>query len=306
MNNKKLWIILFTLVLVLAACGQNQSSEKGHHSTHSTEQKTTDHNNNTHTYHRIISLIPSNTEILYRLGLGKNIIGVSTVDDYPKNVKKGKQQFDAMNLNKEALLKAKPDLILAHESQKSSAKKTLDSLADSGVKVVYVKDAQSLNQVYDSFEQVGKVTHREKEAKQLVKETKDNVQKVIESIPAHHKKQSVFIEVSSKPEIYTAGKETFFNDMIEKLDTKNVFSNVSGWKAVDKESIIRKNPDILISTEGISKEEYYEVIKERDGFSEVNAVKNERVETVNGDEISRPGPRIDEGMKELSDAIYKR
>ena len=168
MNNKKLWIILFTLVLVLAACGQNQSSEKGHHSTHSTEQKTTDHNNNTHTYHRIISLIPSNTEILYRLGLGKNIIGVSTVDDYPKNVKKGKQQFDAMNLNKEALLKAKPDLILAHESQKSSAKKTLDSLADSGVKVVYVKDAQSLNQVYDSFEQVGKVTHHEKEAKQLV------------------------------------------------------------------------------------------------------------------------------------------
>ncbi|MEY8595278.1 ABC transporter substrate-binding protein [Staphylococcus hominis] len=306
MNNKKLWIILFTLVLVLAACGQNQSSEKGHHSTHSTEQETMDHNDNIHTYHRIISLIPSNTEILYRLGLGKNIIGVSTVDDYPKNVKKGKQQFDAMNLNKEALLKAKPDLILAHESQKSSAKKTLDSLADSGVKVVYVKDAQSLNQVYDSFEQVGKVTHHEKEAKQLVKETKDNVQKVIESIPAHHKKQSVFIEVSSKPEIYTAGKETFFNDMIEKLDTKNVFSNVSGWKAVDKESIIRKNPDILISTEGISKEEYYEVIKERDGFSEVNAVKNERVETVNGDEISRPGPRIDEGMKELRDAIYKR
>ena len=80
------------------------------------------------------------------------------VDDYPKTCK---QQFDAMNLNKEALLKAKPDLILAHESQKSSAK-TLDSLADSGVKVVYVKDAQSLNQVYDSFEQVGKVTHREK------------------------------------------------------------------------------------------------------------------------------------------------
>lgn len=112
--------------------------------------------------------------------------------------------------------------------------------------------------------------------------------------------------MSSKPEIYTAGKETFFNDMIEKLDTKNVFSNVSGWKAVDKESIIRKNPDILISTEGISKKEYYEVIKERDGFSEVNAVKNERVETVNGDEISRPGPRIDEGMKELRDAIYKR
>ena len=195
MNNKKLWLILFALVLVLAACGQNQSNEKGHQSTHSTKQETTDHNNNSHTYHRIISLMPSNTEILYRLGIGKNIIGVSTVDDYPKNVKKGTQQFDAMNLNKEALLKAKPDLILAHESQKSSAKKTLDSLADSGVKVVYIKDAQSLDQVYHSFEQVGKVTHRENEAKQLVKETKDNVKKVIYSIQAHHTKKRNFIEV---------------------------------------------------------------------------------------------------------------
>ena len=73
--------------------------------------------------------------------------------------------------------------------------KTLDSLADSGVKVVYVKDAQSLNQVYDSFEQVGKVTHREKEAKQLVKETKDNVQEVIESIPAHHKNRVFYRSV---------------------------------------------------------------------------------------------------------------
>ena len=62
------------------------------------------------------------------------------------------------------------------------------------MKVVYIKDAQSLNQVYDSFEQVGKVTHREKEAKQL-KETKDNIQKVIESIPAHHKNRVFYRSV---------------------------------------------------------------------------------------------------------------
>lgn len=86
MNNKKLWIIIFTLLLVLAACGQNQSSEKDI-ILRIQLSKTTDHNNNTHTYHRIISLIPSNTEILYRLGLEKNIIGVSTVDDYPKRKK---------------------------------------------------------------------------------------------------------------------------------------------------------------------------------------------------------------------------
>ncbi|MEJ7160043.1 ABC transporter substrate-binding protein, partial [Staphylococcus caprae] len=91
------------------------------------------------------------------------VVGVSTVDDYPKEVK-DKKQFDAMKLNKEALLKAKPDLILAHESQKSTDGKVLNGLKDRGVKVVYVKDAQSIDEMYETFKQVGKVTGKEKEA----------------------------------------------------------------------------------------------------------------------------------------------
>ena len=297
--NKKLWILLSLVMLILVACGQNDQ-----HKQEDKQSNQSDSNSKEHSYKRIVSLMPSNTEILYELGLGKDIVGVSTVDDYPKDVKKGKKQFDTMNLNKEALLKVKPDLILAHESQKGTSKKVLDSLEKNGVKVVYVKDAQSLDQTYETFKQIGKVTGREHEANELVDETKHNVEKVIKSVPRHHRSQSVFMEVSSKPEIYTAGKHTFFDDMLAQLDAKNSFSNIEGWKPVDKESIIKKNPDILISTEGLSKSDYYKVIKKRDGFRQIKAVKNGRIETVNGDEISRPGPRIDEGL--LRDAIYKR
>lgn len=77
-----------------------------------------------------------------------------------------------MNLNKEKLLKAKPDLILAHESQKSSSGKVLNSLKKDGVKVVYVKDAQSINETYDTFKTIGKITGREHQAQDLVDETK--------------------------------------------------------------------------------------------------------------------------------------
>ncbi|KAA2271211.1 ABC transporter substrate-binding protein, partial [Staphylococcus sp. GDX7P312P] len=80
-------------------------------------------NSKEHSYKSIVSLIPSNKEILYELGLGKDVLGVSTVYDYTKDVKKGKEQFDTVNLNKVALLKFKPYLILAHESQKGSSKK---------------------------------------------------------------------------------------------------------------------------------------------------------------------------------------
>ncbi|BAE05598.1 ABC transporter substrate-binding protein [Staphylococcus haemolyticus] len=299
--NKKLWILLSLVMLILVACGQNDQ-----HKQEDKQSNQSDSNSKEHSYKRIVSLMPSNTEILYELGLGKDVVGVSTVDDYPKDVKKGKEQFNTMNLNKEALLKVKPDLILAHESQKGTSKKVLDSLEKNGVKVVYVKDAQSLDQTYETFKQIGKVTGREHEANELIDETKHNVEKVIKSVPRHHRSQSVFMEVSSKPEIYTAGKHTFFDDMLSQLDAKNSFSNIEGWKPVDKEGIIKKNPDILISTEGLSKSDYYKVIKKRDGFRQIKAVKNGRIETVNGDEISRPGPRIDEGLKQLRDAIYKR
>ena len=301
MLNKKLWILLSLVMLILVACGQNDQ-----HKQEDKQSNQSDSNSKEHSYKRIVSLMPSNTEILYELGLGKDVVGVSTVDDYPKDVKKGKEQFNTMNLNKEALLKVKPDLILAHESQKGTSKKVLDSLEKNGVKVVYVKDAQSLDQTYEPFKQIGKVTGREHEANELIDETKHNVEKVIKSVPRHHRSQSVFMEVSSKPEIYTAGKHTFFDDMLSQLDAKNSFSNIEGWKPVDKEGIIKKNPDILISTEGLSKSDYYKVIKKRDGFRQIKAVKNGRIETVNGDEISRPGPRIDEGLKQLRDAIYKR
>lgn len=293
------WLLIMSLVIILAGCSQNDQ--------HQSDKDSKDQANTGKTpYHRIVSLMPSNTEILYELGLGNRIVGVSTVDDYPKNVKKGKKQFDAMNLNKEALLKAKPDLILAHESQKSSSGKVLDALKKEGVKVVYVKDAQSLKETYETFKSIGKLTHREKQANQLVKETKDNVDKVVQSIPKHQKSPKVFMEVSSQPEIYTAGKHTFFDDMLKQLDAKNSFEDIDGWKSVSKESIVKHNPDILISTEGKSQTEYEKIIGKRGGFDKTNAVKHHRIATVNGDEISRPGPRIDDGLKELRDAIYKK
>lgn len=286
----KVIYLFIILAVILAACSTNSD-------------KSTKNEQSEKSYDRIISLIPSNTEILYELGLGDKVVGVSTVDDYPKEVK-DKKQFDAMKLNKEELLKAKPDLILAHESQKSTDGKVLNGLKDSGVKVVYVKDAQSIDEMYETFKQVGKVTGKEKEANALVKETKNNIKKVVNSVPKDAKSQKVFMEVSSEPEIYTAGKNTFFDDMLKQLKAKNSFSNLDGWQKVSKEAIIKKNPDVMISTMGISEKDYQQIIDKRGGFESLNAVQKGRIEAVNGDQISRPGPRIDDGLKALRDAIY--
>ncbi|MBA8759703.1 ABC transporter substrate-binding protein [Staphylococcus schleiferi subsp. coagulans] len=293
MRGKSFISILLLIVFVLAGCNfnANQSKDTGK-STNKVPE-------------RIISLMPSNTEVLYALGIGDKVIGVSTVDDYPKEVKQ-KEKFDAMHLSKEALIKAQPDLILAHESQKATQGKVLKDLSESGIKVAYVKDAQSINEMYESFEQIGKLTGREKQAKTLIDETKANIKKVTDSVPKQKKEPKVFIEIASEPEIYTAGKSTFMNDMLKQLHAKNVFDDTKGWPKVSKEQIIKKNPDVMASTAGVSTKDYQQNLKQRGGFEQIRAVKKDRVVALNDDMLSRPGPRLDDAIKMLRDAIYEK
>lgn len=286
--------LLFAAIIVLSGCQSNTDNEKNEAKQESKEKVE---------YKRIISLIPSNTEILYELGLGDKVVGVSTVDDYPKDVK-DKKQFDAFKLDTEALMKAKPDLILAHESNKSTQEKDLKKLTDAGVKVVYIDDANSINEMYQTFKQVGKVTGKEKEANKLVDKVKNDIEKVKKDIPEDKQGKQVFMEISSQPDIYTSGKNTFYDDMLTSIKAKNVFHDEEGWIKTDKESILKRNPDVMITTSGQNEEEYKKLNNNRDGFDQVNAVKNDSVYALNADKISRPGPRLAEGLEELADKIY--
>lgn len=276
---KRIITLLITL-LVLAGCNAQ---------TNETKQE------------RIISLMPSNTEILYALGMEDEMIGVSTVDDYPKSVKK-LEQFDAMKLNYEALLKVKPTMIFAHESMKSQ-EKVLKRLSDKGIKVVTVKDAQNFDEMYASIDQIGQAVKKEKEADKLEAKIKKEIDDVVNTYSKKLSGKKVLIEVSPAPEIYTGGKDTMFDDMIHKLGSVNVFHDIKGWQPVNSEAIIKRDPDVIIATSDMTDKAYRESVEKRGGFSNVNAVKQGAVYTIEADYISRPGPRIAKGLKELAETI---
>ncbi|MEB8067834.1 ABC transporter substrate-binding protein [Mammaliicoccus fleurettii] len=288
-----IYLILAALI-VLSGCQSGNSDSNKETKKESTDKKE---------YKRIVSLIPSNTEILYELGLGDKVVGVSTVDDYPKEVK-NKKKFDAFKLDTEALLKAKPDLILAHESNQSTQEKDLKKLSDAGVKVVYIDDANSINEMYETFKQVGKVTGKEREANQLVRKVKSEINNVIKEVPKEQQGKKVFMEISSQPDIYTSGSNTFYDDMLNSIKAENIYHNQEGWIKTDKESILKRNPDVMITTSGQNEDEYQKLNNNRDGFEQVKAVKEKHVHALNADMISRPGPRLAKGLKELSDKVY--
>lgn len=251
---------------------------------------------------RIVSLMPSNTEITYALGLGKKVVGVTKNDTYPEEVKKVEQVGD-MNFSVEKVIALKPDLVLAHASAMQSAEEGLKQLRDAGITVVTVNDAASFKETYQSIEMIGKATGANRKAEELVKSMKSDLaamKEKAESIPEKEEK-TVFVEVSPAPDVYTTGKGTFMNEMLEAIHAKNAASAQEGWVKMTEESVIKLNPDAIVTTNGPSS---VKDIKKRSGWSGIKAVKNLEVYDVDPDLVTRPGPRLIKGVEELAEKIY--
>ncbi|MCG6795050.1 ABC transporter substrate-binding protein [Geobacillus sp. YHL] len=249
---------------------------------------------------KIVSLIPSNTEIAYALGLGDKIVGVSDFDNYPEDVKT-KTKIGGMEFNVEKIISLKPDLVLAHASSAHNSRDGLKQLKDAGITVLVVNDAKSFDDVYASIDLIGKATGTTDKAKQVIKDMKEKlaqIQEKAKQIPAD-KQANVWIEVSPPPQLYTAGKGTFMDEMLQVISAKNVAGSLEGWPMVTEEKAVAYKPDVIITTYGGAKQVFA-----RAAWKDVPAVKNKRVYDVNTDLVSRPGPRLVEGVEELAKAIY--
>ncbi|KXZ17631.1 ABC transporter substrate-binding protein [Bacillus nakamurai] len=248
---------------------------------------------------KIVSLMPSNTEITYALGLGDKVVGVTTNDTYPKETKKIAKVGD-MNINAEKVIALKPDLVLAHASSMSASADAMKQLKDTGITVLTVNDAQSFQDVYKSIHMIGKAAGKEKEADRLVGKMKSDlsaIEKKADSISEKDEKK-VFVEVS--PDVYTTGKGTFMNEMLEDIHAKNAAGSQTGWVQLTDEAIVKLNPDVIITTDGVKADE----VEKRAGWGAINAVKDHRVYSVDPDLVTRSGPRLVKGVEKLAESVY--
>ncbi|WP_100330343.1 ABC transporter substrate-binding protein [Bacillus xiapuensis] len=254
---------------------------------------------------RIVSLIPSNTEIAYELGAGDEIVGVTDHDNYPKEVTK-KEKVGGQEFNVEKIIGLKPDLVLAHASGAHNSKEGLKQLENAKIDVLVVNDAQNFDEVYESIDMIGQATGQTKEAKETVQDMKEDLAEVKEKADTikEGEKKSVFIEVSPAPNIYTPGKNTFMHEMLELIQAKNASANQEGWGQMTEEAIIKSNPDVIITTHGYYTKKPVEQVLSRKGWENISAVKNKEIHDIQSDLINRTGPRLVEGVEELAEAVY--
>ena len=248
---------------------------------------------------RLVSMAPSNTEILFALGLGDKIFGVSNFDDYPPEATKKEKVGDAFNPNYEKIVGLKPDLVLAVGTAQSEIVKKLD-----GLKVpTFVLQASSLAAVYDEIGLIGKVTGTAAKAAEVVSAMRAKEQAVlakVATVPAD-KRPKVFWMLDDG--LWTVGPGSFINDIVVKLGATNVAAKTNqAYPQYNMESLLKDDPAVIII--GSSSPDTMEKVKKLNGWSKLTAVKNNKVYTVNPDLVSRPGPRIIDGMEAAAKVLY--
>lgn len=312
---KKIWqfCLVFVLALgVLVGCGQTEDAKKKENSEPATEQQVagyplteTDTLGNdvkfTEAPKSIITLVPSNTEILFALGLEKEITAVSDNDDYPKAATK-KEKIGGMKFDAEKIISLNPDVVFAHETLLGTSEAGLQQLRDAGLKVFVVKNAGNFAETYKTIEQIGHITGKADEAKKITDDMKAKV-KEIQAKVKDVKQKSAFVETSDEPNIYTAGKDTFMQEMFDLANIKNVTADQTGWFQIDPEEIVKRNPDTIIVKYNHVKN-IVEKVKKRQGFDSITAVKNDAVVQVDANLTSRTGPRLAEGLEVIAKAVY--
>ncbi|MGE7911118.1 ABC transporter substrate-binding protein [Lysinibacillus xylanilyticus] len=250
---------------------------------------------------KIVSLIPSNTEILFGLGLNDEIVGVTDNDDYPAEATK-KNKVGGMDYNVEKIIALSPDIVFAHASGMGNSKGAIEQLEAAGVTVFVVADAKNFNETYTTIEQLGQAIGKLEEAKKIVANMKAKVKEIETKLDGVESKK-VFVEYSDEPQITTTGKGTFMDEMLEMIHAENVAADVNDWYQIDAEQIITKNPDVIVVAYNYVPD-ILKKIPQRAGFETITAVKNKAIVQVDENITSRQGPRLADGLEELAKAVY--
>lgn len=245
---------------------------------------------------RIVSLSPSETEVLFALGLGSKIVGVTEYCDYPEEAK-SKPKVGNLQGNPEAIIAANPDIVFAGLSLN---KKTVEKLSELKMNLFTV-EPKTVDQVMERILLYGKITDTQEQAEKVVAQMKAEKQKVVDAVKGlkEDRKKKVYIEFSPG---WTVGKGEFMDDLITLAGGINVASDVQGWKQISEEKIIQSNPDVILYAKAVKDLE--KTIRGRAGWDKINAMKTGAVVGLDDNLLSRPGPRVTQGLLEIAKAIY--
>ena len=243
---------------------------------------------------RIISLSPSNTEILFALGLGDNVVGVTDWCNYPPEAldKEKVGAYDAPDI--ETVLALSPDLILAAHGL---AMETIDTMEDLELTVFGIMSTD-LDDLMGDIRTVGNITGKQAEADALTSDMAARIQAVVEETEQLEHRPKTFYVIWHDP-LFTVGADTFIHELIEKAGGENIFADLTGYPIVSIEEVLARDPEVIITSVWS-----YDWALNATELVGVNATVTGRIHTVDDDLVQRPAPRIVQGLEWFAHFIH--
>jgi len=241
---------------------------------------------------RIISLTPANTEILFALGLERDIVGVTSYCNYPQGAQHIESVGGFSNPSFEKIISLNPTIIFTAGIEQGYI---TDRLRTLNLNVVQL-DPHSISDIMDSIIRIGWETGREKQALSIVKHIREKIEEIGLQSKSLGNKPRIFVEVYSNP-LMTVGKKSYINEVIDIAGGVNIFPELEqAYPQVSGEAVVARDPDIVLA---LSMEKKDDIIM-RLGWGRIKACRSSSIiDDLDPDIILRPGPRIVEAIEIL-------
>lgn len=251
---------------------------------------------------RIVSLSPGTTETLFAIGAGTAVVAVDRFSDYPEAAK-ALPKVEYTRPNVESLAALRPDLIIGSGRQKDM----VAAMQNAGLPFVLLDEPGSVAGVLERIRLLGRVTGHSEAAEQLARQLEARIRALSEKLADVTQGPRVFHEISSTAGLYTATARSFVGDLYTLLKARNIADAAAGpYPQLSQEVIIQADPEVIVladGREGVTVEQ----VRARPGWSGISAVTRQRVyllSDVQANLVSRPGPRVVDGLELLAKLLY--
>ena len=257
---------------------------------------------------RIVSMAPSTTRFLIDLGLADKIIAVDTNSSiYAASLTDAVQQFDMMAPDNEALVALEPDIIFTSGMSNIGGEDVYKPARDAGICVADIPSSNSIIDITSDLEFIGYAVDEQDKAKELIDEFNKNIDYFLNTSKNITEKKKILFEISlpssDYPSIYTFGKGTYLDDMINYIGAENITGDQEGWVSISEEEAIAMNPDVIVTNVNYV-DDAVNAIKTAQGWENVTAIQNNEVYYIDADASNQPNNHIVDAMLEMAKQVY--
>jgi iron complex transport system substrate-binding protein len=254
---------------------------------------------------RVVSLAPANTEILFAVGAGGQVVGRDETSDFPADALALPTIGGYSGFNLEAIVALHPDLVLAQGGGFNSPE-LVASLEELGLTVFSLPNPATMEGMFTNLETVATLTGHEEEVQILLVSLRARVAAVDEKILPLSYAPTVYYELDatepSKP--FTAGPGTFVDLLISRAGGINIGSALQGqWAQISLEQLVVANPAMIILGDA-AYGETPEKVSQRPGWGTLTAIQTGQVFPIDDNLVSRPGPRLVDGLEALAKLLH--